>query len=80
MIFDIRKPLYPLGLMNGRAQTRRAWRLPLNGSRWATLLGEFNFRRATAFVATVATAVSFRRITILSITFHSKFPSSGFRQ
>ena len=34
MIFDIRNPLYPLRLMSGRAQTRRAWRLPLNGLRW----------------------------------------------
>ena len=29
MIFDIHNPLCPLGLMSGRAQARRAWRLPL---------------------------------------------------
>src|SRR5258708_3853532 len=29
MIFDIQKPLCPLGLLSGRAQTRRGWRLPL---------------------------------------------------
>jgi hypothetical protein len=29
MIFDIRNPLHLRRLMIGRAQTRRAWRLPL---------------------------------------------------
>ena len=34
MIFDIHRPLCPLGLMKGRAQTRRAWRLPLVRLGW----------------------------------------------
>jgi hypothetical protein len=32
MTFDIRNALYLLRLTIGRAQTRRAWRLPFNGS------------------------------------------------
>jgi len=32
MIFDIRNALYLLRLTIGRAQTRRAWRLPFNES------------------------------------------------
>src|SRR5215469_3437560 len=53
MIFDIRNPLYPLKLMSGRAQTRRAWRLPVSGLGRATLQegAQFStgFRAVTAF-------------------------------
>jgi hypothetical protein len=43
MIFDIRNPLYPLRLMSGRVQTRRAWRLPLNGYCEQFCKSELNF-------------------------------------
>ena len=42
MIFDIHNPMSPLGLMSGRAQTRRAWILPLipfNGINKVALTG-----------------------------------------
>jgi hypothetical protein len=76
MIFDIRNPLYPLRLISGRAQTRRAWRLPLNGLRWPTLEGAVQSRRASALSRQWPGRSVPRLIRILSITCHSKFPCS----
>ena len=71
MIFDIRNPLYALRLISGRAQTRRAWRLPLNSSRWATLEGAVQSRPASALSRQWPGRLVPRRIRILSITCHS---------